>query len=73
MYKRQVDDAAVKTIQAGVDIVLLARQFGGDDAVSLYAVRDSIVQAVVDGRIPEERIYASVDRILNLKRAYAVH
>ena len=68
-----VDDAAVKTIQAGVDIVLLARQFGGDDVVSLYAVRDSIVQAVVDGRIPEERIYASVDRILNLKRAYAVH
>lgn len=65
-------DAVVRSIQAGVDIVLLGNQIGVYDLDSVYQVRDAIVSAVEDGVISEERIYTSVDRILKLKRHYRI-
>ena len=63
-------EAAVESIRAGVDIVLLGNQVGEYDLGQVYKVRDGILQAVKDGVIAEERIYESVDRILKLKKRF---
>lgn len=52
-------DAAVKAIQAGVDIVLLPMNF-----VDAY---DGVIAAVKSGETSEERINESVKRILSVK------
>lgn len=55
-----VVDACVLAIEAGADILLVP---------SSYAKAfDGVVAAVESGRIPEERLNESVDRILTLKR-----
>ncbi|MBR2101757.1 MAG: glycoside hydrolase [Prevotella sp.] len=54
-------EAAVGSIQAGVDIVLGPRNF--------IEAFDAVVKAVETGVIPEERINQSVRRILKLKMA----
>ena len=53
-------EAAVGSIKAGVDIVLGPRDF-------MEAV-DSVVEAVNNGTISEDRIDQSVRRILKLKK-----
>jgi beta-N-acetylhexosaminidase len=52
-------EAALKSVQAGVDMVLLPPDLPG--------VIDALVRAVQDGTIPESRINDSVRRILELK------
>jgi len=54
-----VEEAAVKAVQAGVDIVLMP--------LSLQRTVDAITTAVTTGTIPESRINESVKRILTLK------
>ena len=64
------DEAVIEAIQAGVDVVLIAN-FGDQYSLeTIYETRDAILQAVEDGVITEERIYESVERILELKRRY---
>ncbi|WP_290746422.1 glycoside hydrolase family 3 protein [Fibrobacter sp. UBA4309] len=53
-------EAAIKSIQAGVDVVLCSREF--------TQVFDAVVKAVEDGEIKEARIDESVKRILELKK-----
>ncbi|MGM9920973.1 MAG: glycoside hydrolase family 3 N-terminal domain-containing protein [Bhargavaea sp.] len=52
-------DAVIKAIQAGTDIVLMP--------VGLETVANGVYDAVRSGEISEERIEASVERILKLK------
>lgn len=52
-------DAAIRAIQAGVDIVLMP--------VGLEEVTNGVLKAVSDGTISEERIDQSVRRIMTLK------
>ncbi|MBQ3778511.1 MAG: glycoside hydrolase [Fibrobacter sp.] len=53
-------EAAIKSIQAGVDVVLCSREF--------TQVFDAVVKAVEKGEIMESRIDESVKRILKLKQ-----
>ena len=53
------DEAAVKAVQAGIDMILLPKDF--------KASHKAIVDAVEEGIISEERIDESVYRILSLK------
>ncbi|MBR1597554.1 MAG: glycoside hydrolase family 3 protein [Lachnospiraceae bacterium] len=55
----EADEAALKAINAGVDIVLMSKDF--------YKAYDGILQAVESGTLTEERIDESVTRILRLK------
>ncbi len=57
LYKPE--EAALKAIQAGVDMVLLPPQ--PDEVI------ESLIQAVRDGQISEQRINASVEKILKTK------
>ncbi|WP_425589672.1 glycoside hydrolase family 3 N-terminal domain-containing protein [Guptibacillus hwajinpoensis] len=52
-------DAAIRAVKAGTDIVLMP--------VGLPEVAEGLYEAVESGDIPEERIEASVERILTLK------
>ena len=53
------EDAAVKSIQAGVDVVLCVHSY--------KKAFDAVVNAVKAGTISEERINESVRRILSIK------
>ena len=53
-------EAAIKSIQAGVDVVLCSKEF--------TQVFDAVVKAVEKGDIKESRIDESVKRILELKK-----
>ncbi|MEM1271597.1 MAG: serine hydrolase, partial [Bacteroidota bacterium] len=55
-----VGEAAVRTLEAGVDVLLMTR----DE----YAARAAILAAVEEGRLSEGRIDESLDRILSTKR-----
>ncbi|MDQ0219884.1 glycoside hydrolase family 3 protein [Peribacillus cavernae] len=52
-------DAAIRAVKAGSDLVLMP--------VGLEAVAEGLLKTVKTGEIPEERINASVKRILTLK------
>lgn len=52
-------DAAVKALQAGVDMLLMPQDFEG--------AYQGVLQAVGDGRLTEDRINESVTRILKIK------
>ncbi|WP_436925630.1 glycoside hydrolase family 3 protein [Halosimplex amylolyticum] len=59
-------DAAVRALDAGVDL-LLTGYVPADDVVS---IRDAVVDAVESGDLSESRIDESVERILALKAEY---
>ncbi|UHQ98543.1 glycoside hydrolase family 3 protein (plasmid) [Natrinema zhouii] len=61
-----VGEAAVRALDAGVDLLLT----GYVPATDLREMRDAIVDAVTSGDIRESRIDESVERILALKDAY---
>ncbi|ALC87557.1 beta-hexosaminidase [Bacillus sp. FJAT-22090] len=61
----KIGEAAVEAVKAGNDIVLIAH-----DYVNIKEAIDSILLAVNEGQISEERINASVERILLLKEKY---
>ena len=60
-----ISNAAIKSVNAGSDIVLVCH--GHDNEV---AVIDALKKAVEEGTIPEERINESIYRILKLKYKY---
>lgn len=66
-YFGGVDEAAVKAVEAGVDIVLLTPAIATEEQVR---VMEAIVEAVRAGEIPEKRIDESVKRILKVKKKY---
>lgn len=57
--------AAVDTVLAGSDILLVAHEYKNEQAV-----RTALLKSVKDGTIPESRIDESVYRILKLKAKY---
>ncbi|MFS0820240.1 beta-N-acetylhexosaminidase [Bacillus sp. 1P02SD] len=57
--------AAVQSIKAGSDIVMVAHNYQ-----HVVAVRNAIKKAVINGEISEQRIDESVGRILQLKEKY---
>ncbi len=66
-----LERAAVEAVKAGVDVILVANQLS-DDRTEVYRVKQAILDAVAGGEISEDRIYESVDRILELKRRYGL-
>lgn len=59
-----VEDAALRAVEAGVDMLLMPPQ--------PERVKQSLVKAVQEGRVTEARIDESVLRILKLKAAYGL-
>lgn len=63
----EIGNAAIKAINAGSDIVLVAHGYDNSLAVII-----SIKEAVTNGIISEERLNESVYRILSLKQKYNI-
>lgn len=68
-----LSDAIVKSINAGCDIVSVLNNSpqGYDDSIA-YKIRDIIFNAVKDGKIKEERIMESYNRIIDLKEKFKI-
>lgn len=66
------EEAAVRAVLAGADIVLCARLEGACTPVMFERQRAGLLQAVADGRIPMSRIDESIRRIHTLKARYQV-
>jgi len=68
-----LDDAIVKSINAGCDIVSVLNNSpqGYDDKIA-YKVRDMIFNAVKNGKIKEEKITESYNRIIGLKTEFKI-
>jgi len=64
-------EAAVRAVEAGVDIVLCVRQRPGNGQV-IEEIRESLLKAAGEGRLSPERIDQSFRRIVELKERYAV-
>jgi beta-N-acetylhexosaminidase len=60
-----IEEAAVKSVQAGSDILLIAHGYNTE-----RKVYDKLLQSVRSGQLSESRIDDSVRRILALKRKY---
>jgi beta-N-acetylhexosaminidase len=60
------DEAVALAIEAGIDLLLIANQLVYEPDVATRVV-DLVEQLVADGRISEERIDASYQRVLTLK------
>lgn len=63
-----ISDAAVKSVQAGTDIILVCNLYSNE-----IAVIQGIKEAVQKGELSEERINQSVYRILKLKEKYKLN
>ena len=63
-----INDAAIKSVNAGTDIILVCHN--NDNQINAI---NSLIQAVKDGEISEERIDESVYRILKLKDKYNIN
>lgn len=62
-----IDEAAVESVKAGTDIILMAH--GYDELVSVF---NRLKEAVLSGEITEERINKSLQRIVRLKWKYGI-
>ncbi|QMV40354.1 beta-N-acetylhexosaminidase [Cohnella cholangitidis] len=62
-----IEEAAVKSVQAGSDILLIAHGYNTEKKVY-----DKLLQSVRSGQLSESRIDDSVRRILSLKRKYGL-
>lgn len=65
-----LENAAIKAFNAGCDLLIVAGGFSKESlpqASAMMSVHKALVEAVRDGRISEERLDASVERILRLK------
>ncbi len=58
-------EASVRAVEAGADVILMPR--------SVPVALEAVLDAVCDGRIPEDRIDASVLRILEAKEDLGLH
>ncbi len=67
-------EAAIATILAGADMIMLAEERYGEDVgdyvKSQTEMIDRVEQAVMDGRIPMERLNEAYQRIIDLKERY---
>lgn len=63
----EVADAIITAINAGVDLVLFR-----DDSPLVEEIIPQIIEAVKDGRIPEERINDALTRTLRIKYDYGL-
>jgi len=67
-------EAAIMTILAGADMIMLAEERYGEDVgdyvKSQHEMIDRVEQAVMDGRIPMERLNEAYNRIISLKEKY---
>lgn len=61
-----IPEGAVRAIEAGADCLLVSHRLPDQQAAI-----SAVIEAVTSGRIPEERIDASVERILALKKRNA--
>lgn len=61
-----INERAVRAVEAGVDLIMVAW-----NKRMMAQISDSLVKAVKDGRISEERINESLRRIIAAKRKYA--
>ena len=68
-----IEEATIKAINSGCDIVLFSNNspLGFDEELP-YKVQEIIYQAVKNGKISEERIIESANRIYNLKRQFKI-
>lgn len=64
----EIGEAAVQSIKAGTDIILIAHHFEG-----LVSVFDTLRTAIEDEEITEERINQSIQRIMQLKQKYGIN
>jgi len=73
-----VDEAAIRALEAGCDVLVLGGKCLIGDASNELSVQDvvrvhrEIVNAVKNGRLGETRLNQSVERILTLKQKYKV-
>jgi len=65
MKECQIEEVAIKAIQAGCDFLLLA-----DDGDQIIRVAKAIKDAVMNGEIPYEQLKNSADKIRNLAAKY---
>jgi len=67
-------EAAILTILAGADMIMLAEERYGEDVgdyiKSQNEMIDRVEQAVMEGRIPMERLNEAYNRIISLKEKY---
>lgn len=74
-----IDDAAIRALNAGCDLLLLGgkQMIGGDASLELTVadiqrIHTAIVNAVRRGLIPQARLDQAVERILDLKKRYSL-
>ena len=68
-----VEESIIKAINSGCDILLFSNNSQSEYDENLpYEVQRIIYEAVRDGRIPEERITESYNRIISLKRDFDI-
>ncbi len=66
-------DSIIDAVNAGADVICFFNNTSsGYDADMAYKVRDVIFNAVKDGKIKEERITESYDRIISLKKQFNI-
>lgn len=65
------EDSIISAINAGADIIYFFNNTSaGYDSDMAYKVKDAIFNAVKDGKIKEERITESYNRIISLKKQF---
>lgn len=74
---KTVDEAAIRALNAGCDMLILGGKMLNSDQekkeltpADVKRIHRSIVRAVKEGMIPEERLNTAVTKILELKRRY---
>jgi len=65
------EEAVLKTVVAGVDIILIANNTQYDPMAHIRAF-NTIYNAVENGKLTFERIKGSYDRIIRLKRKIGI-
>ena len=67
------DEAIIRAVNAGCDIIAISNNSpNGYDEEAAYKVRSIIYNAVKEGKIEEERIIESSNRIFDLKRQFKI-
>ncbi|MFA5643851.1 MAG: glycoside hydrolase family 3 N-terminal domain-containing protein [Candidatus Paceibacterota bacterium] len=66
------EDALIRSINAGCDLLILSNNNDTYDGNIAAKARDAIFQAVKDGKISEERISGSYDRITEIKKKFGI-
>jgi beta-N-acetylhexosaminidase len=67
-----LEDSVVLAINAGCDVVTFLNNNGNYDAEVAYKVRDAIFNAVKKGKISQERITESYNKIIAVKKQFAI-